>query len=256
MKYLKEFATEAAYENYMSGNTVYLPNVSLTNDDDVVHFNKKPHDYSKDYFTIVALENGTISWSATNVQYSLNDGTWTNWNSSLAISADDKVRFKSTSNGDYDHITIGATGNIDVEGNTMSLLYGDNFVSQNSLGHGNEFKSLFEDNIHLINAGNLILPATTLSNYCYQGMFTYCDNLISAPVLPAEELTWSCYEDMFNYCPKLNSITCLATDISERNCTKNWLKSVSASGTFTKKAGTAWSTGVNGIPNGWSVVEV
>jgi hypothetical protein len=61
---------------------------------------------------------------------------------------------------------------------------------------------------------------------------------------------------MFKGCTSLNNITCLATNISASDCTQNWVDNVAATGTFTKPAGmTRWTTGVNGIPDGWTVVD-
>lgn len=125
------------------------------------------------------------------------------------------------------------------------------------------------------------LPATTLADQCYVGMFTLCTSLQTAPDLPATTLTNDCYAEMFagsalrnapelpattlevgSYyamftgCTLLNYVKCLATDISAYNCTKGWLDDVAESGTFVKAAGmTDWTTGVNGIPTGWTVEE-
>ena len=98
------------------------------------------------------------------------------------------------------------------------------------------------------------LPATTLKSACYYNMFNGCTSLTTAPKLPATTLTSSCYYYMFKGCTKLNSITCLATNISATNCTTNWVSGVASSGTFIKaKTMTSWTSGVNGIPNGWTV---
>ena len=86
-------------------------------------------------------------------------------------------------------------------------------------------------------------------------MFAGCSNLTTAPALPAAMLTESCYENMFSGCSKLSNVTCLATDISASDCTKDWLKNVATKGTFTKAAGmTSWPTNsASGIPSGWTV---
>jgi hypothetical protein len=100
------------------------------------------------------------------------------------------------------------------------------------------------------------LLSTTLAVGCYNGMFQSCYNLTTAPVLSASTLVTKCYNSMFYNCWKLNSITCLATNISASNCTENWVSTVAASGTFTKAASmTSWTSGVNGIPNGWTVQD-
>ena len=106
----------------------------------------------------------------------------------------------------------------------------------------------------LVNAPQL--PATTLANACYNAMFSSCSSLETAPVLPATTLTDSCYNSMFANCSSLNSITCLATDISATGCTLGWVLNVAASGTFTKASSmSSWTTGNDGIPNGWTVVN-
>ena len=100
----------------------------------------------------------------------------------------------------------------------------------------------------------LILPATTLTNYCYDSMFSYCTSLTSAPVLPATKLAGLCYKHMFRDCSQLNYVKCLATDISSINCTDSWLSGVSATGTFVKDPSmTGWTSGESGIPDGWTV---
>ena len=99
-----------------------------------------------------------------------------------------------------------------------------------------------------------ILPATTLANYCYEYMFSGCKSLTTAPELPAPTLVKYCYYYMFDNCDSLNYIKCLATDISATSCTSNWVNGVYGSGTFIKDASaTMWTTGIAGIPYGWTV---
>jgi hypothetical protein len=98
------------------------------------------------------------------------------------------------------------------------------------------------------------LPAMTLTNYCYSGMFYGCSSLTSATELPAATLAEGCYREMFNGCSSLNSITMLATDISAANCLSNWVNGVSSTGTFVKHVDmTSLPSGVDGIPEGWTV---
>ena len=98
------------------------------------------------------------------------------------------------------------------------------------------------------------LPATTLANYCYCRMFYSCTSLSTAPELPATTLANYCYGRMFYGCTKLNSVTMLATDISANNCLTLWVEGVASTGTFTKAAAmTSLTTGVSGIPEGWTV---
>ena len=61
-------------------------------------------------------------------------------------------------------------------------------------------------------------------------------------------------DQMFYNCTSLSYVKCLATDISATNSHRNWLRNVSATGTFVKAASmNDWPSGYNGIPSGWTV---
>lgn len=101
------------------------------------------------------------------------------------------------------------------------------------------------------------LPATTLASSCYDSMFKNCSSLTVAPELNAQTLLDFCYNFMFSNCTLINNIKCLATTgIGQNSSTQMWLSSTASSGTFTKAAGVTWPTGSDGIPSGWTVVEV
>ena len=58
---------------------------------------------------------------------------------------------------------------------------------------------------------------------------------------------------IFRGCSSLSNVKCLKTG---SNITfTNWLNGVSASGTFTKNKNSTWSSGVSGIPSGWTIVD-
>ena len=100
------------------------------------------------------------------------------------------------------------------------------------------------------------LPANSLAVHCYQGMFLGCTALTEAPTLPASTLVTACYSYMFNGCTNLNYVRCLATDISAKYCTSEWLSGVASAGTFVKFTGMEhWTTGDSGIPAGWTVED-
>jgi hypothetical protein len=62
---------------------------------------------------------------------------------------------------------------------------------------------------------------------------------------------------MFMRSSALNYIKCLATDISATDCTTDWVKDVSATGTFVKAHNMlGWSIGTSGIRSGWTVQDV
>ena len=181
-------------------------------------------DYSKQYLTLEVVEGGTIEFEATDesvsktISYSLDNGeTWTDLTSSTSyqsmggtLSVGDKVLVKGINDtyasndlGYYNHFI--STAKINVYGNIMSLISGDNFVDNKTLTQINTFYCLFSNNSKLLSAKNLILPATTLTNYCYSHMFWNCTSLTTAPVLPATTLADYCYNSMFLDCTKLTS---------------------------------------------------
>lgn len=121
----------------------------------------------------------------------------------------------------------------------------------------NCYGSMFSNCTSLTTAPS-ILPATTLASECYRAMFSQCTSLVKAPELPAMTLIEKCYHYMFNGCNSLKYIKCLATDISASSCTYEWTYGVysTTDGTFVKHQDmTGWTAGVNGIPEGWTVID-
>ena len=107
------------------------------------------------------------------------------------------------------------------------------------------------------------LPATTLYQGCYANMFDNCVRLRNVSILPALNLTTQCYWRMFNQCVSLNNIKCLATNGTIVNTpadnvdpTYQWTNGVASTGIFYKSAGISWHSGIDGIPSGWTVIEV
>jgi len=270
------------------------------------------HHYENDYLTFRVRTAGKLYWRANggltrSIDYSLNDASWTTITSAatpptITVAANDVIRFRAnnssyaTSKSAYSgfgHGEAGATSaqsydsdaaELDIEGNIMSLIYGDNFVGQTTFNGGTyNFCSLFKK-LKVVSAENLILPALTLRDYCYRAMFSWCTYLetapqlpattlakgcywymfeqcaiTTAPDLPAETLVAECYGNMFVYCSNLNFIKCMANaGFSTSNCRQSWVKGVSSSGTFVKDSGVSvstWGNGDNGIPKNWQVYD-
>lgn len=113
------------------------------------------------------------------------------------------------------------------------------------------YYQMFYNCSSLVNAP--ALPATTLNTYCYYSMFQGCGSLDCEIVLPANVLKQRCYNAMFQKCSNLKYINCQATETADM-ATFNWVSKVASAGTFVKNsAATFWTTGVNGIPEGWTV---
>ncbi len=260
------------------------------------------NDYSIEYFTIepttsdgadVLITKATQDQSV-NLSYSTDLINWTsvtintygaNYTLLDHIFYGDKMYIKGINNAlgvvGGNGFRIYAIEPYKVYGNVMSLLYGDNFANQTTLTDSYSFSSLFNNsNNGLTDASNLILPATTLTgycyskmfqnckqltkapalpattlaNYCYYNMFLGCTSLTSAPILPATTLAENCYYQMFRNCTSLMYIKTLATDISANNSHYNFTSGVNTTGgTFVKNYNTQWPTGTDGIPSGWNV---
>ena len=258
-KYIKKFELTSKYEEYINSDIALLPNISIIKDINGIHYNPI-YDYSQDYLTFVAKEDGTFKFIGNSINYSVDDGkTWTTLSSNTdtpTVQAGNKIMFKATlipqdSSGIG---TFSSTSKFIAQGNVMSLLYGDDFIGQKDLtGKDYVFYDLFNSCTGLINAKNLCLPATTLTNNCYSGMFNGCTSLTIAPELPATTLANNCYSGMFNGCTNLNYIKMLATNIGATNCLNNWVSGVSSTGTFVKHPNmTSLPTGSSGIPTGWT----
>ena len=154
--------------------------------------------FIKEYFTIQSLEdNNTITFNKVvdeinipdmPIKYSKDLNTWTDisfvygYKNKIVLNRGEKLYLKgnnstygrrvSTSRYTYSsHAQILADKKIDVMGNIMSLVYGDNFINNNTIESSFTFLKLFNGNIKLVNAKDLILPATALTDYCYSGMF-------------------------------------------------------------------------------------
>lgn len=97
-----------------------------------------------------------------------------------------------------------------------------------------------------------ILPAVVLAYSCYRKMFYGCSNLTVAPELPAATLTSNGYNQMFMNCSRLSYIKCLATDVTAGYSIYQWVRGVSATGTFVKHPDIDWGSST---PSGWTVED-
>ena len=157
------------------------------------------------------------------IEYSTDDGaTWTEGTPSLGGGADidhcenpvtitgSKVLLRGTNaaysgSGKYTNIVCDA--DCYIYGNIMSLIDKDNFATLTELDAMQTFSYLFMANTHIKNhtEKDLVLPATTLEQACYNGMFEGCTGLTTAPQLPATTLEQACYSEMFMGCTGLTT---------------------------------------------------
>ena len=211
--------------NVFNGNYEYSMNIdgeSFPNMSILKSLKKAIYTPNIDYFstplTFRLVSGGSICWKGLEktIKYSLNGGAWTEITSSstgvkVYGAAGDIISFKAT-NTTYGASTSsfasfdGSDASFNVYGNIMSLIDEDNFTSISTLSANYTFYSLFKG-LKVIHAKNLILPAMTVSNYCYASMFQNCVQLLSAPELYATTIGTYCYSDMFNGCTALSTIT-------------------------------------------------
>lgn len=78
-KYLKKFTTHAQYNDYITGNNVILPNVSLCDDRQEIHYNPEPFVNGYEYVDL-GLPSGTL-WAVHNIGSSgeIYPGTFFQW---------------------------------------------------------------------------------------------------------------------------------------------------------------------------------
>ncbi len=101
-------------------------------------------------------------------------------------------------------------------GNVMSLVSKDDFANLDSMESTIGFYKLFCNNVFLVSAEDLLLPATTLADQCYMYMFDGCTSLTTAPTLPATTLADRCYGFMFKGCSSLTTAPALpATTLAD-----------------------------------------
>ena len=246
-------------------------------------------DYCQEYFTIEALEDDLTAMLSRNAcEYRIDDGSWKSLSANRKTSRINKgqtlsFRGNLTPKPHFGIGTFTISKKCNIKGNIMSMLYGDDFIGQNDLsGKTYAFYDLFKNCTNIVDAYGLILPTTAVEKYCYEYMFYNCTSLTTAPELPATTLALQCYERMFYGCtslikaPKLPATTLatgcyqymfqgcsnlcyikmLATDIKVDYCLDGWVNGVASSGTFVKHTNmTSLSTGISGIPNGWTVLN-
>ena len=124
----------------------------------------------------------------------------------------------------------GGTAQCYIYGNIMSLVDENGFSTARALTGYSAFAYLFEKNGNLYNHGTrkLVLPATTLTEYCYCKMFSGCSALTAAPDLPAATLTKHCYLYMFADCTSLKAAPRLDARTLAANCCESMFSGCSA----------------------------
>ena len=252
----------------------------------------KTFDYSN-YLTIEALEDNLTVTFTNDIEYTIDGNEWITLKASSEsqpINIGQTLSFRgelipNKSNG-IGTFTINKRCNL--KGNCMSMLFGDNAANNYSLrGKNYAFYGLFQGCSDIVNVDSNFLPATTLTDFCYDHMFYGCTSLTTAPELPATTLELECYGYMFQNCsslttaPELPATTLVSfcyiymfygcTRISTIRCrarkkdvtstylspTDSWLNRISVkTGNFYGYSTYGWGSGASGIPKGWKFFEL
>ncbi len=173
----------------------------------------------------------TKDYSIPNLEYSVNNGKWATVEAGTEVTfggANGTLRLRGTNiNGTasawnkYSTITFtDKTVKVACTGDIRTLL---NWKSYSTVDTQNaRFCYLFKDCAVLTSAPEL--PATTLADECYDGMFMGCTSLTSAPELKATTLAYSCYNGMFMGCTSLTAAPELKATTLENSCYSNMFR--------------------------------
>lgn len=262
--------------------------------------NTEEEDPTEQYLTFTFNEAGALYWTdrhetqtSRTIEYSLNDGPWTSVTSAYSgsgttlhrgtlianVTNRDKIRVRGVNNtycryvaGGWYYQFFHSTASYSLSGNIMSLIYGEDFKNKTAFPAGStyNYSCMFYDmigingnnNTQLEDVDGLVMPATTLTESCYESMFQGCTNLVSAPFLPATTGATNCYKNMYNGCSNLTTVKSSLVSPSA-SYTDGWLSGVASTGSFfysksAKDSGgnTTWPTGASGIPSGWAAYDI
>ena len=162
-------------------------------------------------FTANAKQNLTMTKTIKTLEYSLNNGNWSELGLKTIHFGGDlgnlKIRGKSqngtalgVNSGEYATIVFGNNVKVSCSGDIRTLVDYENHQEANTSEA--RFYALFSGCSNLISAPDL--PATTLATRCYEEMFFCCNSLTVAPELPATTLAANCYHYMFYGCSSLS----------------------------------------------------
>ena len=195
------------------------------------------------YLTFKPLENTTFSFSGTSrgsinnsVEYSTDSGrTWValaNGSNTPMLTPNDVIWWRGINHPigtESDagaplstHLGVGtfsSSGRFNAEGNSLSLLYGDNFEEQTDFAtYTWAFDALFKNCSGLVDASGLVMDGIALPTRCYRQLFNGCTRLTKAPVLMAEILSVNCYLGMFAECTSLVDAPALIAKTMVQGC--------------------------------------
>lgn len=143
----------------------------------------------------------------------------------INLNAGDILVLRSTCKDQSGNFKILASKDVYVYGNPLSLVSQTDYASRTDLSDCADgvlqelFSNGWDGNPHIKNhpTKDIVLPATTLSEGCYKGMFQGT-GLTRAPQLPAMTLAYRCYDYMFFGCKSLTEAPALPSTTLADEC--------------------------------------
>lgn len=186
---------------------VTLPYLTFESPSD---FTLEVEDHTKHWDGTLYYSTDTVNWSVWNAAYFLNSA-----NGKLYLRGENNTVITNAAQTTYRWVITGS--NVLCIGNIETLLDAQTVANGGHPVMGAlAFKHLFYANAALTKAPEL--PATTLTNDCYQSMFESCINLVTAPALPATTLANNCYTSMFKGCILIQTAPALPATTLANNC--------------------------------------
>ncbi len=248
-------------------------------------------DYSTQYLTLDIVSGGTLQFGSkyssnyetnneySTIMFSLNGGDWqftrpvsgyTHY-SAITVQSGDTVLLMNNYNSrkdwnDQKHYyaptLYQSTALFNVRGNAMSLIYGTDFRSAPTgltTSTTYAFASLFEET-GVVDARNMVLPTGYYPKYAMFLTFKNSTHLTASPVIAPDSISSTDTADVFAHtfygCTSLSDIVYLYDTNYTTVSYARWVYNVSPTGTFTKKSSSRFASGENGIPSGWTVINI
>lgn len=206
------------------------------------------------------------------IRYSLNgrvwevlpdDGVYIDANTTVYVKGNNQTGISHSTSNYSTFTTMGGSRRFTMDGNVMSLLYGDDFEDKTDLSDKDYcFYRLFYNNLDILTTPRNF-PATTLGKYVYNEMFYGCDSLRTGPILPnITTFGTGCLQAMFYRCSDLTRVGLMTTNNPFTSLVYNagnWLYGVSTqNGTFVTPTGNTWATKItrdpSTVPSTWTIV--
>ena len=238
MKYLRKFDSVSEMNTALASSEISILGLAYNNGTPVIN-NKKiipPDPTVPFYVENITNNNETLTiktryWQEPGflIEKSTDGSIWSSLGTTSStpltetLAPGAKLYLRATTNAwGQMNMETSIKGMSKVGGNIMSLLYGSSFTGNETTFPSDSmfnFSCLFYDNEdinrNLVDASQLVLPATTLTRGCYQQMFDGCTSLTATPALPATTLAEGCYGKMFYQCTSLTTAPALpATSLS------------------------------------------